>query len=149
MTAMIIPADFGIAAPAGILPPGFDRLPDLRVWAPGEWALLDELGYTALDGRQIIVPRRFITDLASIPQLAQAVFAIDDESRLPAIVHDLLYCSKQFSRAEADALFLEMLTRAGVGLAKRQAMYAAVRVGGWSYWNRRDGLVREDFALIA
>lgn len=107
--------------------------------------MLENVSYTALNGEVYRIPQRFITDLASIPRLAQAVYAIDDETRQPATLHDWLYCSRLVSRERADALFLEMLTRAGVGLVKRNTMYAAVRAGGWKYYNARTGINADDF----
>lgn len=125
---------------------GFSGPLDLRAHLPGEWLLLSSVAYSARDGRQITVPAGFITDLASIPPLLRPVFDPADASRLPAVLHDWLYCSQQMTRAQADGLFLEALERSGVGFVRRWAMYAGVRAGGWLYWNRRDGLTQEDFA---
>ena len=124
---------------------GFSGPLDLRAHLPGEWLLLTAITYSARDGRQITVPAGFITDLASIPPLLRPVFDPADASRLPAVLHDWLYCRKETTRAQADGLFLEALKRSGVGLVRRWAMYAGVRAGGWLYWSRRDGLTREDF----
>lgn len=143
-----IKPDFGVTMPAGALPRGFSSLPKLMVWAPGEWVLCDDVWYESGDGRTFMMPRRFITDLASIPQIAQAVMPIDDETRIPSIFHDWLYCSKLLPREQCDELFLEALGRAGVGRTKSVAMYSAVRVGGWRYYNSRDGITQNDFAII-
>lgn len=137
-----------LVTPPGVIVPGFDRPMDLRVWVPGEWVVLGNLGYVSLSGKSITVPRSFITDLASIPQLAQALFPIDDASRMPAVLHDWLYCSKALPRDQADAIFHEALLRAGVNRVKARAMWSAVRAGGWAYFNKRDGVTTEDFAII-
>lgn len=131
--------------PAGVVIPGFSGMLNLGVWVPGEWLVLGDMGYTALDGSVYVIPQRFITDLASIPRLLRSIYTVDDETRLPATLHDWLYCSHAVSRAQADALFLEALGRAGVGWTKRNAMYSAVRVGGWKYWNARTGIQADDF----
>lgn len=131
--------------PTAVVPPGFSGMLQLGVWVPGEWLVLDGPEYTALDGTVYRIPKRFITDLASIPRLFRSIYDIDDESRLPATLHDWLYCSHAVTRAQADALFLEALTRAGVGWVKRNAMYSAVRAGGWRYWNARTGIQADDF----
>ena len=127
------------------LPAGFDRLPIVAIWHPGEWVLMRDVVYTALDGERWLIPAGFVTDFASIPRPAQALYAIDDETRCPALLHDWLYCWQPVERAEADALFLESLERAGVRWSKRQLMHAAVRAGGGVYWRRHgDGLRCDD-----
>lgn len=136
------------ALPSGVISPGFDRPADVRVWVPGEWAMLATLVYVALDGSRYEIPERFISDFASIPRLLRAVYATDDEVRAPSLLHDWLYCSKLVTRARADELFREAMTRAGTGYFKRNSMYAGVRSGGWVYWNKRDGLTCEDFVNV-
>jgi len=119
---------------------------DLRAYKPHEWVLLLALIYMTKGGTRYIVPRGFITDLASIPRLLRALFDINGLSRAPAVLHDFLYCIHYTTRAEADALFLEALEAAGVGWATRWSMYLGVRSGGWIYWRKRgDGLTQEDF----
>lgn len=120
---------------------------DLRAYKPDEWVLLLALIFKATDGRRWIVPRGFITDLASIPRLLRALFDVNGLSRSAAVLHDFLYCLKHTTRAEADALFLEALKACGVPWGTRYSMWLGVRAGGWMYWNDRDdGLTPEDFA---
>lgn len=127
--------------------PGFTAPIDLRVWDVAEWALCSPVTYTALDGRSFSIPAWFIHDGASIPRPARALYGADDELRGPALLHDWLYCSQLVPRAEADALFLEAMQRAGSGWAKRRSIHAAVRAGGWVRWNQcKGGLKDEDFA---
>lgn len=125
---------------------GFSAPLDLRAGDPGEWIVLADITYTALDGAQYTILRGFITDLASIPRLLRPVFDQNDATREPAVAHDWLYCFRQTTRAQADAIFLEALGRSGVGLAHRWALYLAVRTWGWLYWGRRNGLTMEDFS---
>lgn len=119
---------------------------DLRAYKPGEWVVLLALIFMATDGKRYIVPRGFITDLASIPRLLRALFDVNGESRAAAVLHDFLYCIQHTTRAEADALFLEALKSCGVPWATRYSMYLGVRAGGWMYWqDRDDGITQEDF----
>jgi len=126
---------------------GFSAPLDLRAYKPDEWIVLASFAYTSRAGRRIVVPEGFVTDLASIPVLLRSLFDRADASRQPAVLHDWLYCSQLTSRAEADRLFREALARAGIGFARRWAMYAGVRAGGWRYWSRRHGLSIDDFAF--
>lgn len=104
---------------------------------PGEWVVLEDLVFISKDSRRFTVPRRFITDLASIPKLARGLIDVNDKHRRAAVLHDFLYCAQIVSRAEADRLFLEAMEVLGVEPWKRRVMWAAVRSGGWIYWNRR------------
>jgi hypothetical protein len=119
---------------------------ELRATEPGEWALLSALIYMAATGKRYIVPRGFITDLASIPRPVRGLFSQTGLSRRPAVLHDFLYCAQFTTRAEADNLFLEALKYEGAGWAMRYAMFLGVRAGGWLYWNKRDGIDPDDFA---
>lgn len=130
--------------------PGFDGPLDLRAHAPGEWVVLRALTFRAHDGRAFVIPRGFITDLASIPRLVRPVLDQNGTSRRAAVLHDFLYCRQTTSRADADELFDEAMELDGVGRVERTLMYAGVRVGGWLYWNKRsDGLQLSDFAELA
>ena len=127
---------------------GFSKPLDLRVHVPGEWIVLEDIEYTSLSGKVYIVPRGFVTDLASIPKIAQVVYSIDDETRCPAVLHDWLYCTKQTSREEADSLLKEAITRANSAQFKANSFWIAVRMGGWLYWNKRNGIREEDFVKL-
>lgn len=122
---------------------------DLRVYEPGEWVLLQHFGYrtrigspfsvsgSGPKGHTVMAPRGFITDLASIPRIFRGFISQTGKSRYAAVIHDYLYCDQATTRADADAIFLEALEASGVGWIQRKAMYAAVRAGGWIYWNKR------------
>lgn len=101
-----------------------------------DWTLVVPLVYESRAGRTYTVPPDFTTDLASIPRLAQPLVPVNGRHRAAAILHDWLYATQTTTRAEADRLFLEAMADSGVGWVKRQAMYAAVRVGGWVAWRR-------------
>lgn len=127
--------------------PGFDGPLDLRAHAPGEWVVLRTLTFRAHDGRAFVIPRGFITDLASIPRLVRPALDRNGASRRAAVLHDSLYSRQITSRADADELFDEALELDGAGGLERGLMYAGVRLGGWLYWNqRRNGLTPDDFA---
>lgn len=101
----------------------------------------------------IVVPKGFITDLASVPKALQFMFPPDGEYTYAAIVHDMAYQSlkertnidyteykyhpihelnKHHTRYLADRLFLMGMRELGVDIFTRTAMYNAVRIGGSS-----------------
>lgn len=91
-------------------------------------------------GVLIRVPAGFLTDLASVPRAAQLLIQKDEGNIEAAVVHDYLYsreCSLPVSRRDADQVFLEAMTAAGVGKVKRGLMFHAVRWFGGRTWKKR------------
>lgn len=107
----------------------------------------------------VTVPKGFITDFASVPRLAQLLpgFNRTEGSATAAVLHDWVYCCAgdlvvadeafvcgeqvQLSRRECDRLLYDGLRASGYSRVTAWLFYAAVRAGGWKYWNRRkDGL---------
>ena len=103
----------------------------------GEWVVLHALVYR--DERLWIVPRGFITDLASIPAMLRGPLNVNGSHRRAAVLHDYLYCTRPVSREEADDLFLEAMEAIGVGRVTRTLMWTAVRAFGWRVWNAKEG----------
>jgi hypothetical protein len=132
----------------------FISLLDLQEFTPGgvpvpdEWVVDQPLIALRPNGEKLIVPRGYITDLASIPRALRSVFDINGALRAPAVLHDWLYSSQRFTRAECDAIFLQAMEARGMDKVERYAVYAGVRTFGWAYWNKRKatlGLNAEDF----
>lgn len=97
-----------------------------------------------VNGVAVLVKRGLTTDGASVPRLAWRVighpFAKD---LLPhALIHDALYASELLPRGEADDWFLASMASAreryalGVGWARRNAVWSAVRAAGGLVWSR-------------
>lgn len=99
------------------------------------------LVYHAANGRRLTVPAGFHTDLASIPQIAQAVIGKWERHAPAAVLHDWLYCTHQTTRVEADRLFAEAMAALGVAAWKRRVMWLAVRVGGGRGWRADHGRI--------
>lgn len=123
----------------------------LRAYEPNEWVVVQDLRWVELLGpaqtpRAIVVPRGFITDLASIPRPLRGVLNVNGRSRRAGVLHDYLYCSQPCTRAEADAIFRRALAAEGINLVGRNTYYGGVRAAGWIYWHKRAaGLGRQDF----
>ena len=113
------------------------------------WEIWEAFSYRVGDANSDVVvrvPKGFITDFASIPRGLWNIWppAAGKHSK-PAVVHDALYwrgwieahgVQKRITRKEADDIFKEALEVAGVNWLSRQIIYAGVRVGGSSTWNR-------------
>jgi len=118
----------------------------LQTYAKGEWVLMTDFRYRALDGTVYTAPKYFITDLASTPWLVKPLFN-DIEDREAGVIHDWLYCQNQIPRVVADALFYEMLLALGADKRRAGLMHAGVRVGGGNrYAACRGGVRAEDMA---
>lgn len=115
--------------------------------------LLEPLEYRVGDAESpeaITVPAGFETDFASIPWGLYNLFPPMGPWSRPAIVHDFLYATRgtcimsgrrwvtgrtaDYTRAEADAIFLEAMEVVGVPAWRRTVMYRAVWLGGGRGW---------------
>lgn len=106
-----------------------------KIHLGGKWFLtVEALHFRVGNIVTIVVPKYFITDLASVPQYLQWLVPVTDDHVQASIVHDYLCNLKILSRAAADGLFFDLLTAAGVKGWKRWAMYFAVRIGAFLPW---------------
>lgn len=84
---------------------------------------------------EIVVPKGFVSDLASIPRLLWGILPPHHHRyRLAALVHDFLLTDdnfRVFTRADIDLIFKEIMQVSGVKPWKVFVMYNAVRA--WSY----------------
>ncbi len=103
------------------------------------WELISPLLYVTLEGRKIMVPAGFLTDLASFPRIVRPVLdARTPTTRRPAAVHDFIYChlTHRFTKREADQIFHEALLEEGAGQLLAWSMWKATRVGGRGAWGQ-------------
>lgn len=103
----------------------------------------------------LVVPKFFITDLASIPKLFQGIIGKPNEEEFiaPSILHDYLYSKYNkygINKQTADRIFLQSLLKNGVKVAKARLMYNGVKVGGeFSFIEEKvNGKVYKQQALI-
>ena len=120
-----------------------------------KWVLIDPFSYDVGEedsGIRITVPRRYVTDFASVPRFLWPLIDPYGRPGWAAIIHDWLYYvhrwpprgiqswpdfSEPMSRREADEVFLEAMAVLGVGWFKRRAMHLAVRLFGRGAWDRK------------
>ncbi len=120
--------------------PRFTTTPDVHGLEDGRLELDHELVYIDAKGRRFMVPKGFVTDLASVPRLVPGIVRVLFRGPLQtahaAILHDWLYKTKAMSRRKADALFYEALRATKEGRAGAWLMWAGVRLGGWVPWSK-------------
>jgi hypothetical protein len=84
----------------------------------------------------ITVPQYSLTDGASIPRAFWSILYPFGKWFPAAVIHDFLYSpgNTEFTRDEADFIFLEAMYNVGVPWHKRHTIHAAVRLfGGRSF----------------
>ncbi|MDF3936646.1 DUF1353 domain-containing protein [Pseudomonas citronellolis] len=88
-----------------------------------------------------IAPAGFITNFASLQVLHNAVlfvlFAlVAGYGNLAATIHDQLYTEGRLPRRDCDAVFYRALRAEGVARWRAWIMWAGVRLGGASHYNK-------------
>lgn len=96
---------------------------------------------------EIVVPRGFETDFASIPVFARWLIQKLGRYNKAAVIHDAIYQDDystpncfpmhDFTRKEADIVFRDGMRDLGVAPWKRFLMFWAVRLFAWVAWRIR------------
>lgn len=102
---------------------------------PRGWILAERFVYYSefLD-RDIVVPKSFFTDLASVPKIFRIIVPVANAKNRPAaVVHDFLCHRKNqiaygINQKEADYIFREALEACEVGTVGRYALWLPVRI---------------------
>ena len=131
-----------------------ERLYELAESWHYEWFAED-----AREWRRISIPAGYRYDGASVPRKAWTLSGLTPDGliRGAATIHDFIYDHRgdmplgscewaagdrwavapdvNFTRKEADKLFLQIMRESGVPERKCIMAYAAVRAFGWTFWN--------------
>ena len=95
------------------------------------WILLEDY-HTTHNGIEWVIPKGFMTDLASIPGWLASVVS-PQEIAYGALLHDYFYEYTPIPRKEADlALYHIIRKEHEVGWLRAKMVYWAVRIGGGS-----------------
>lgn len=101
------------------------------------WIILTSFSYTCDNGDIINIGKGYETDFASIPQPFWAFgLAKDGTYDQPAVVHDKIYGTHEFSRKRCDDILYEAMgsTIPPTEQWKRDLIYSGVRLGGWAFY---------------
>ena len=102
------------------------------------WVLKEELVYQHPEtNERTVIPRGFVTDLATVPRLFWVAFPPCGKYTSSAVLHDYLYWvqSPVCDRKCADDVLLVAMKEADVDIITRESIYNAVRLGGSSSWD--------------
>ena len=99
-------------------------------------------------GKSFLVPRGFESDGASVPRLFwRVVFPNSDSHATTAgICHDWIYRTQpaDWTRGEADRMFLALLIEFGTPIHQALAAYHAVRLFGGIAWRENGKLLEAE-----
>lgn len=89
-----------------------------------------------INGIELVIPKNFKTDLASIPRIFWNIMSPAESDTMPAaILHDFLYHNTcYYNRKETDLIFYTVLKQNNVSTFKANSMYYAVRLFGWRFY---------------
>lgn len=105
-----------------------------------KWVLFDSFEYhigSYPSEEIIIVPNKFVTDLASVPRILWPILPPFGKYGKAAVLHDFLYASGYKTRKHCDQVFLEAMEVLNVPKWKRIPMYLAVRLFGFRAYRKR------------
>jgi len=109
---------------------------NLTALTPDLWAVASPLVWEDEAGR-IVVPKGFVTDLASIPHVIDWIPILDRTglSRRPAALHDWCYAGRrQQGKDAADNLLRKALMAEGMSAAGASVYYYGVHWFGGPSW---------------
>ena len=137
---MVVALLAGCAAPrsAGVRPYSDNRA----------WVLLEDMDYQIGNSQfTIVVPKGFVTDYASVPQMLWGALSPHDNYSRAAVVHDYLYWTQICTRPQSDNIMQIAMKESEVPKWKQIAVYGAVSLLGQASWDenkefRKQGLIR-------
>jgi hypothetical protein len=114
------------------------------------WRINADFRYSSeLLGRTITVPKRFITDFASIPQALWNVLPAWQRYGAAAVIHDFLYFAQPCARDDADLTLREAMQTLAVDDETIARIYEGVHLFGASAWEHNRALSQAGFSRMA
>jgi len=83
---------------------------------------------------EVMIPKGFVTDLASIPKVLWPILPPTERYTHAAIIHDYHYWTQNISRDEADEIFKIGMKELNVPGWSSYAIYKAVSLAGGTAW---------------
>lgn len=104
-----------------------------------KYIILEDLVLIDDEFGEIVVPKGFVTDYASVSVLQNLILApifvlVADYGDKAATVHDYLYTQAKLSRKECDQVLYRALLAEGLEKWRATLFWLGVRVGGGSHF---------------
>lgn len=112
--------------------------PILMPLSDTDWVLHEDY-YVKSKHFSFVIPKGFVTDLASVPKVLWNLYPPFGLYTGAAVAHDYLYRTTKMkvTREQADELFKEQMLLAGVRSTQAQLMYLTVSAFGWTAFQKR------------
>jgi hypothetical protein len=103
-----------------------------------QWMLASDLTYhIGQSDKVIVVPKGFVTDFASIPELFWSTgLSPQGPYSKAAIVHDWLYWSQGCTKSQADNILVIAMKESGVSASTVTFIAVGLQLGGKRGWNQ-------------
>lgn len=102
-----------------------------------DWYVLIDDCRIIVDNHQLIIPKGFTTDFASVPQFLWWLIPPHCRAAMPSIVHDYTCQYAIWPRKECDLVFKQLLIEANVPKWQYLLMFWFVRLLGWTRYNKQ------------
>lgn len=99
-----------------------------------KFSVCEDFSQKLSDGRIICVPKGFVTDLSSVPQVFWFLFAPYGDFIVASIVHDYLYKKRLMSRINCDKEMLFLSNKYSSDYLDNYIRFIAVRAFGWIFY---------------
>lgn len=112
-----------------------DLYPVVKATPCGDFWRLWEDFYFYINDTEYVIPKNFLTDFASIPDLVKTALFTDKEKYSAAsVIHDYVCRKKIFTRDVCDEIFYRANLMGGISKFKSYEMWIGVRSGGWYFY---------------
>lgn len=103
-----------------------------------QWIVLQDMNFKVrLNNKstaKIVVPRGFVTDLASTPREIWSLYPPFGKYLTASILHDYLYWQQVCTREQADKIIYQAMHDAGVAPATQTSFFVALDTFGKTAW---------------
>lgn len=96
----------------------------------------------------IVVPRGFVTDLASTPREVWSIYPPFGKYLSASILHDYLYWRQVCDPVEADQLIYQAMRDAGADQATQSRFYAVLRKVGATAWSENRAAKEQGYVRV-
>lgn len=111
------------------------------------WRICKTMVIALSNNELITIPEGFYTDLSSVPKWLWSITRPYGDFLMAAVIHDYLYVKKRYPQKFCDKEMLhwsKLLNNASrIRRVDNYIRYYAVRLFGWTYWNRKSTTQRE------
>jgi hypothetical protein len=111
---------------------------------PGIWTVWQDATWQDAKYGRVVLPRGFLTDLASTPQFLRAFGEFDPTgiSRRPAAFHDGAYARLfGWDKDKADSFLRDAMLSEGAAADVAERFYQGVHIFGQSHWDDDAGAI--------